>query len=460
MKNVAILEGLVSRTFTDVEKISVKEMDGSDEITWVPEDEVLNYVDLKTLNIKKNGTYKAASMYCDGFNKVKVNVSADVDDITITENGTYNASDDDLDGYSSVTVNVPSAGGGVYTVTFLDDNGSTIKTMRVEEGEDAWCLDLDGTTTSAGYFKGWNPSPKNVRADITCRPVRGAVTIQSQEITDSWDTICANKGAGYPLGAYKELTITVPAGTVSDTLNDVEVWDATSSSSYSQDYRNDLSWINKNVAEITLTLKMIKVAEGEDGTTSSWVSELTVNTGQIISQPQFPNGATITDGENNYRGQGTWEIDGLREYLNSLFFNSLPNALKENIKPVHKTFKKIITPFITNTGMAMPFSEGICIDKIWVPSMREMLTIASSATETYYSNMVESQGIDYTKIFTPPELDTPGTGIPPSIGSRTSYIGNNYLRITYSPYQPSGRTISYSTLGVLWGPRVLVGFCL
>lgn len=463
MKNVAILEGLVSRTFTDVEKISVKEMDSSDEITWIPEDEALNYVDLKALNIKKNGTYKAESMGCDGFNKIKVNVPAEVDEITITENGTYIASDDDLDGYSKVKVNVPSAGGGVYTVTFLDDSGSTIKTMRVEEGEDAWCLDLDGTTTSAGYFKGWNPSPKNVRADITCRPVRGAVTIQSQEITDSWDTICANKGAGYPLGAYKVLTFDVPAGSLTDRLSGVEVWDDVTDSEYIKDYRDDLSWINKNVLATTATLKMIKVAEGEDGTTSSWLSEATFPMGGIIASPQFPNGATMTDGENNYRGMGTWEADEAREYLNSLFFNALPAALKQTIKPVHKTHKRPPVPNIFTQAPLPFFVEDVSIDKIWIPSMCEMLTAASGATETYKSKMVESQGIDYTKVFIPPQLVTdPGSSLAVGVMTRTvDYAGSSsYIGVIYSPYQPSRKSICYSSLGSLVVTSILVGFCL
>lgn len=57
-------------------------------------------------SITSNGTYKASDDSADGYSKVSVSVSPNVDSKSITENGTYNATSDELDGYSSVTVSV------------------------------------------------------------------------------------------------------------------------------------------------------------------------------------------------------------------------------------------------------------------------------------------------------------------------------------------------------------------
>lgn len=143
-----------------------------------------------------------------------------------------------------------------FTVRFFADDRTTIlKTdTTVPYAGNATCTDLDGTIVNGEYFKGWNPNPTNVKEDIDCYPIRGEYQISSGEIEDSWETICALKGAGYPLGSFKTLHFTVPAYTYDMVLP-------------KKDGTSEQKTVNVSAKEILM--HMVKVAEGEDSSTSS-----------------------------------------------------------------------------------------------------------------------------------------------------------------------------------------------
>ena len=109
-KNIAVKVGGVSRNFSNVPKIQIKEALTGNNIDWIPEDEANDYAVTETLRISQNGTYHPSSGKC-GFSEVVANVSGGGGTLiekNITQNGEYYAMDDNADGYSKVSVNVAS----------------------------------------------------------------------------------------------------------------------------------------------------------------------------------------------------------------------------------------------------------------------------------------------------------------------------------------------------------------
>ena len=216
-KNIVIAEGGTAKSFT-AKKIKTK-LKGSGTCNWVPEDEAIDYVNIKDKTFTAKGTYKPSDFNCDAFGEITVDVPSNVKEKTLTKNGIFYAADDGCLGYSKVTVAVPEGGGGgPFTVRFFDDDRQTIlKTeANVPYGGSASCTLLDGSVVGGQYFKGWNPLPSNVKGDMNCYPVRGDYVLDPNEIQDDWETICADGGAHYPLGSYKALIFTVPAWTYGD----------------------------------------------------------------------------------------------------------------------------------------------------------------------------------------------------------------------------------------------------
>lgn len=460
-KNIVIAEGGTAKSFT-AKKIKTKAQ-GSGTVNWVPEDEVLDYVDLKDKTFTTKGTYKPSDFNCDGFNEVTVDIPADVKEKTITKNGTFYAADDECLGYSKVTVAVPEGGGGgPYTVRFFGDDYETIlKTdANVPYRGSASCTDLDGTVLNGLYFKGWNPSPTNVTGDMNCYPVRGDYVIDPNEIQDDWETICADCGAHYPLGAYKALVVNIPkrpnAGYLEfNTVNAGKFYS-------SNDVTNDA---------FSIAMHMVKVAEGEDGSTSTWLS-----TGVL---PIFPY---WDGGRGGYSGEGDKEIrsanihwphpsptDGtlspdilmdwmnspIREYLNNYLITQLPEILGATIKAVNKVSKSLNVVPYSNPFPSNPVHvDKSSIDKIWIPSYKELYSFMETKTgASDFRAASESSGIDYTAVYMPTY----------PAGSRLtrSLYAQNYFRMGHvNLYQSNMNELSMygGYKGVSSGSPI--GFCL
>lgn len=408
-KNITIAEDGVSRNFT-AKKLKTN-LQGSGSCTWIPEDEAADYCTFKELKVTANGTYKAEDKNCDGFDKVKVEISADVvPQKTITTNGEYDAMQDDgRVGYAHVTVNVPGGGGGPFTVLFLDDEGNVLKKQEnVPYGGYASCTALDGTILNGLYFKGWNPVPKNVQFNMTCRPVRGDYVITPGEIADDWETIVADGGAHYPLGAYKPLVIEIPA----------TVYDA-DSRQVKQIYYNGSRYdfgrtLDTSISALQIACHMVKVAEGEDGSTSSWMSDNVIDffSHNILpranSQAYMEYMTSTATGQTLVRGLD-WATCAARQYLNNEMFEAMPTVLKNAIQEVNKTYKATNLTPMQYTEANMQLVDKTSIDKIWIPSMAEMKTMYQGASnyETagsagrLFKEAMELEGIDYTAVFAP-----------------------------------------------------------
>ena len=347
--------------------------------------------------------------------------------LEVSEDGTYTAAEDPrgIDAYDVVVVSKDV--GQPHTVVFYDVDRTTILKTQVDVPYHGYasCTVLDGTTLAGKNFKGWNPSPNNIVRDTMCFPMYGDYKIESGEIEDDWETICAKKGADYPIGSYKSLILNIRE---SSDINNPFV-----TAKY---YRSESNWTVFQEAPITTAANnqiifqypsfMVKVAEGEDGSNSTWLSAncATIPDGVFLWRDTFIDrtfemtAAAFLSYTGNPSGNWNnahcddWETSTIRRMLNGKIFNSLDPCLKDNIKEVNKYSMGLTeqTPYGTRV-------QKSTIDKIWIPSLRELNTIMSVARiggailPANYSELAEIDGIDYTINYTPvwPDGVTSGT---------------------------------------------------
>lgn len=411
----------------------------------------------------------------------------------ITQNGTYSAPADwGVDGIRTFTVNVNAAtGDGPFKVEFYnkpasDPTGEVIETELVAKNGSASCTLLDGTTSGGLYFKGWNPSPSGVTRDLKCYPVYGDIIINPGEIPDGWDVICAKKGAGYPLLSKKPLsfTIVVPKETVlADYIG------------YKGGDPNDIHQLKARTTSLQgiqticqVSCDMVKVAEGESGSTSTWIStgciDFSINgsgAGADFGVVNDDGSVTWNGGANidnqglnmlncnrsvyisdiNYVGCLDWGNSLIRSFLNNLFLSNLPEPLIRGIAQVNKSYKGWST--LASTANRI---EKTSLDKIWIPSMKEFHTLMEAYTaytdDTYpnspLSDVEEINGIDYSVNYAPtwPSAAAPGWWVTRTMVSHgsTSVIPMWMCANSSTQYYGSWQRWSGDTINIPFG------FCL
>ena len=284
----------------------------------------------------------------------------------ITENGTYSAPADwGVDGLRTFTVNVNAAtGDGPFQVEFYDKiasdpTASVIQTQIVGKNGNAE-FKPPYPTSAAGSFSGWSPNPVNVSRDLKCYPIFGQIIIDPTDIHDDWPVICQRRGAGYPLGSHKLL-----AYGATFTADEVKTWCP--------------GYTGGDVA-LNISMNMYKVGEGEGVSHSSWI-------GSGVWLGSIPG---IMPGGNN----NSWYMQfqngiGLRQFLNTAFFNHMDSMFKNNIVQVAKTS--------LYRDMPMPTT-----DLIWVPNTSEIGTWQTKLdpSQTYYdfANGITWENSDYVRI--------------------------------------------------------------
>lgn len=376
--------------------------------------------------------------------------------------------------YMLINKAIPNTG-GPYTVRFYDENGTLIQTdANVPQNGRASCTLLDGTFNSnLEYFKGWNPAPDIVVSDMECFPVYGDYIISHEEIHDSWETICADNGAHYPLGAYKSLVFDFGV-----TTNDVVCrWEAI----YGGSTWKYKAQPQENYSQyVTVALDMVKVAEAEDGSTSTWIS-----TGCIVIPNNPVHGAYRTHDNwqtqeycaswvdfkdtvmiTFYSGSGhtlgefchDWGMSRVRSFLNGIFFDNMPQTLKNSIKSVNKSYWGITSLYTTASR-----TQKTSIDKIWVPSVKELNTTLSQYTignymyPGTYAQICEDDGIDYASVY---EIVHPGWYITRSVNSDNNRQMHSQW-IVANDNSDSLANLNYiHNHGVGWNNITPFGFCL
>lgn len=288
-----------------------------------------------------------------------------------TENGTYYASDFDGSGFSKVTVNVKTTdipSGGPYYVQYVMDPGDGTGPVMlyldpsVPAGGNSTYLGPTPTKGNSGEYRfiGWNPNPINIQANTLCWAQFTTDSISSDEIQDSWEEICANRGGGtnedgsekYPIGSWKLLTI---------------------------GNHGDLNF---------KSVRMQKVYSGEAGTVSTWLSmeslpyyiyathdaENTVFFKKASGYWDCDDG-TSTDfmfllNEVSVAGESDLIAQGSLLYslpLGDSFIRYLPECLQNSIQSVVKYTHRY------NAEGSYWETNHETYNKIWVPSLREMI---------------------------------------------------------------------------------------
>lgn len=354
-----------------------------------------------------------------------------------------------ISAYMLINKAYPSTG-GPFTVRFYDETGALIQTdANVPQGGKASCTLLDGTFNSENlYFKGWNPAPDRVVQNMDCYPVYGDYIISHEEIHDSWETICQDAGAHYPLGAYKSLVIPNPSARSGLGYN---FWVSPNERQYVEDRPCD-----------GFAMDMVKVAEAEDGSTSTWLSTGVMKFNAYTNSVYQNVNSAIWIWKlawNVKCGLVDWGNSYARKYLNDLFILDLPLSLRTHIKTVTKTYKGYSRAG-QSSGTGNSIVHKTSLDKIWIPSTKELYT----ALDVYQQNIdldsaVEEFGIDYSLVYQPSYIVNDSI----NVNTRTSMInggdGNEPSNVVFRSKDPAtiDRTDPYNVQGVLYAP---FGFCL
>lgn len=252
---------------------------------------------------------------------------------------------------------------------------------------------LDGTMYQGQYFKGWNPSPTNVTRNLKCYPVYDDAIINPGSISDDWSVIVQDGGAHYPLGSYKPLILNADI----DIVTQLSAWSTL----------QDGTWTISGGRMNSIAFDMVKVAEGESGSSSTWIS-----TG-LCTFYHNPDDWRNFQNDNIFGPRiGAWNIDPgvqdwgsswLRHYLNNDFINDMPDALKNNIKTVTKYYTgRSVTKVSKNSSYVK--LEKSSFDKIWVPSIKELyarISLIPTDIGTDVKPYCEEHGIDYSLVYAP-----------------------------------------------------------
>lgn len=255
----------------------------------------------------------------------------------ITQNGSYSAFDFGADGLRSFTVNVnPAPVSGQFEVTFYDTDRTTV--LYTELVPAYGNADYHGPyipqDPGGKTFVGWNPSPVNVTRNMKCYPNFVSQQMVPGEIGPDWDIIVADGGAQYPIGSYKSLYYSATFKN-----SEIEAFGFRTGTTYDK--------------TITFSTIMTKVAEGEDGSKSTWLSLPTTmefNSGWV---PDWSSGKY-------YRWPDRWE----RKWMQCLYTKFSPIFL-QHIKPVIKYTQG-------STAYDPPFEILTTQDTLWMTSIKEV----------------------------------------------------------------------------------------
>lgn len=312
-----------------------------------------------------------------------------------TENGTFLAEEDGVQGWPNISVHVklPGVGANVsFKVTFkASEEGDILDEVQVPAwGVARYTKDLPEPPSESLIFSGWDPVPCNVISDMTViAKFKQKGSAVANEITDDWATIIAARGAGYDIGSFKSMEL----GTLG-----------------THNYG---------------TMIFKKVYEGEDGTTSTWVSDTVI-----------PSSYGEGWGDN-------WATVPFRNFLQNQFIEELlddenGSLLVQNVLPVRK---KAIGNWSEShkgpggqdiedfAGRRRQYVEHTTIDRFWVPSASELFGPIDEALYNqiveYFLNGYDPQTEDYYRIVPSSDFLRVG-GNYPTINSRLETWFSNY----------------------------------
>lgn len=192
------------------------------------------------------------------------------------DGGTFAASQIGASAMKSITFkDVAGTGGGVigpggvryFKVTFYHaDKVTVLDTVTVQEDcdgaaalGDAKIKEMTSKIPKGQSFQGWEPDVKHVKHDMKkVTPIINKDVINAgDEISDTWEEIAACRGSKYSIGQWKLLDMRFPDGV--DTERTI------------YPYKDDPT-TGVEIKPHAANLKMVLVAKGYGGTTSTWVA--------------------------------------------------------------------------------------------------------------------------------------------------------------------------------------------
>lgn len=298
------------------------------------------------------------------------------EDTSVVEGKTYYVKDKEkeYEVASSFIINVQRNSAAPFTCEFLDEDENVIETHdNIPYG--GWCQ-FEGTTpvSKTGLaFQGWNPAPNNIQSNRKCHPVYYTPRKSSDEWGQSWAEIVVDHGASMPIGAWKAL----PLKDNKVTINGLDI--------------------------IIPPIEMVKVYNGEDVSTSSFLSKNLVYFGDYVEHawdctPQmwtgyadFSEGAVYDHVDPN-TGQ---RFHTCNEFLLALF-DLLPDYIRQFVVPVTKYSTTMLCPGYNDYSRMTAMQQYI-----WIPSARELgaTEILAGGYAFGPTNMVADRGPVYSEAF-------------------------------------------------------------
>lgn len=263
-------------------------------------------------------------------------------------------------------------GATYYPCKFYEDTGKQhlIQTASVREGDDAASYFTGASPTSphAGeVFNGWTPPTTNVRQASEFAPKFGAKSGGSPgEIGDTWEQIFEEGSAKYGIGSWKYLDIKkgkigprtftsaveMPGSGVNPTFNLGE-------------YLND-----------DISIPMMQVAQGEQGSVSTWLSMEPLHIVTRNSQGGIVSPGLDVGYDSANVGCDTWDSSYLKSFLNTVLLNRIDSYISTHIVDVTKYSRNAKNHSVT-TASIMADSNSLSTystnSRIWIPSYSEMM---------------------------------------------------------------------------------------
>ena len=295
-------------------------------------------------------------------------------DTEVVEGKTYYVEDKtkEYETASSFIINVQRSGAAPFTCDFYDEAGNVIEHHEgIPYG--GWCQ-FEGTipASSSGLgFQGWNPAPNNIQTNIRCYPKYYTPRQSDEEWPESWAEIVVNHGENMPIGAWKSLPL-----------------------------KDDKVVIFGETISVP-SIRMMKVYNGEDVSTSTFLSKDLVNFGDRVSHswdsiPEYWTGYADFSADAVYdHTSSDYKYHTVNDYLNALF-EIIPDYIRQFIVPVTKYSTTMLCPsgsgYSRMTAMQM---------NLWIPSAREMGATHINAGGYWYgqTEMVADRGPIYSEAF-------------------------------------------------------------
>lgn len=267
------------------------------------------------------------------------------EDTSVVEGKTYYVKDKEkeYEVASSFIINVQRNSAAPFTCEFLDEDDNVIETHNdIPYG--GWCQfqgEIPVSKTGLA-FQGWNPAPNNIQSNRKCHAVYYTPRKSSEEWGQSWAEIVVDHGANMPIGAWK----TLPLKDNKVTINGVDI----------------------NIPPI----EMVKVYNGEDVSTSSFLSKDLVYFGDYCEDgndclPEYWTGHADFSEEAVYNH----EVNGQKfhtcnEFLLALF-DLLPDYIRQFVVPVTKYSTTTLCPGCSDYSRMTAMQQYM-----WIPSAREL----------------------------------------------------------------------------------------